>query len=213
MEALVFGGRGALGSAIVDRLTLNGFVVFTPHHSNGLEAIADLPKLDAVVWAQGLNATDSLLSFNEADFAAVMEANVVFVARTLARLLELDRLASPARLCLISSIWQEQARTEKFSYTVSKAAVAGLLRSAAADLGPRDVLINAVLPGVVDTPMSRAHLSAAQIASISSACPLGRLPTPEDVAAAVAFLVGTDNLAITGQSLTVDGGFSAVRRL
>lgn len=213
MEALVFGGSGALGSAIVNRLTLNGFAVFTPHHSTGLEAIADLPKLDAVVWAQGLNATDSLLSFNEADFAAVMEANVSFVARTLARLLELNRLASPARLCLISSIWQEQARTDKFSYTVSKAAIAGLLRSAAADLGPRDVLINAVLPGVVDTPMSRAHLSAAQIASISSACPLGRLPTPEDVAAAVAFLVGTDNRAITGQSLAVDGGFSAVRRL
>lgn len=192
---------------------MNGYAVFAPHHSAGLEAIADLPRLDAVVWAQGLNATDSLLSFNEADFAAVMEANVAFVARTLARLLDLDRLATPARLCVISSIWQEQARTNKFSYTVSKAAVAGLLRSAAADLGPRDVLINAVLPGVVDTPMSRAHLSPAQITSITSACPLGRLPTPEDVAAAVAFLVGADNQAITGQSLTVDGGFSAVRRV
>jgi len=180
MEALVFGARGALGSAIVDRLTQNGFAVHTPPHSIALDAIADLPKLDAVAWAQGLNASDSLLCFNEADFAAVMEANVAFVARTLARLLDLDRLASPARLCVISSIWQEQARTEKFS---------------------------------VDTPMSRAHLSAAQIASISSACPLGRLPTPEDVAAAVAFLVGSDNRSITGQSLTVDGGFSAVRRL
>jgi 3-oxoacyl-[acyl-carrier protein] reductase len=213
MKALVFGGRGALGSAIVNRLTQSGFVVLTPPHSTGFDAITDFPKLEAVVWAQGLNATDSLLSFNEADFAAVMEANVAFVARTLARLLDLDRLASPARLCLISSIWQEQARTEKFSYTVSKAAVAGLLRSAAADLGPRDVLINAVLPGVVDTPMSRAHLSPAQIASITSACPIGRLPTPEDVAAAVAFLVGSENQAITGQCLTVDAGFSAVRLL
>lgn len=213
MQALVFGGRGALGSAIVDRLTQNGFAVLTPPHRIALDAIADLPKLDAVVWAQGLNATDSVLSFKEAEFAAVMEANVAFIAFTLARLLECDRLASPARLCLISSIWQEQARTEKFSYTVSKAAVAGLLRSAAADLGTRHVLINAVLPGVVDTPMSRAHLSADQIESISNACPLGHLPKPEDVAAAVAFLVGSDNRAITGQSLTVDCGFSAVRRL
>ena len=125
----------------------------------------------------------------------------------------MDRLAKPSRLCILSSIWQEQARTAKFSYTVSKAAIAGLVRSCAADLGPRQVLVNAVLPGVVDTPMTHANLSVEQIGAIRSDSALGRLATPDDIAAAVAFLVGPTNGAITGQSITVDAGFSHIRNL
>jgi 3-oxoacyl-[acyl-carrier protein] reductase len=213
MKALVFGASGTLGSAIAARLVRDRFDVLTLSHLEKLARVPDLPSLDAVVWAQGLNASDSLMTFDEEGFTAVIEANVTFVARTIAELVRHNKLARPARLCVISSIWQELARTEKFSYTVSKAAIGGLVRSAAADLGPHGALVNAVLPGVVDTPMSRAHLSAAQIASITNACPLVRLPTPADIAAAVAFLVGCDNQAITGQCLTVDAGFSAVRQL
>jgi 3-oxoacyl-[acyl-carrier protein] reductase len=213
MNALVFGSSGALGTAIVERLQCDGFQVCILDHREAVEQIAGLPILDAVIWAQGLNASDSLLSFDEAGFSVVMEANVGFVARTSAELLRRGRLAQPCRLCVISSIWQELARTQKFSYTVSKAAVAGLVRSAAADLGHRGILINAVLPGVVDTPMSRAHLSAEQISSYTSACPLGRLPTAVDIASAVAFLVSAENQAITGQCLAVDSGFSPVRQL
>jgi 3-oxoacyl-[acyl-carrier protein] reductase len=213
MQALVFGASGALGSAIAARLGSDGFEVSTLSHRESLAQLPGLPRLDAVVWAQGVNASDSLFAFDADGFSAVIEANVTFVARTCAELVRHNKLARPARLCVISSIWQELARTEKFSYTVSKAAIAGLVRSAAADLGQHGALVNAVLPGVVDTPMSRAHLSAAQIASITNACPLERLPTPADIAAAVAFLVGCDNQAITGQCLTVDAGFSAVRQL
>jgi NAD(P)-dependent dehydrogenase (short-subunit alcohol dehydrogenase family) len=211
MEALVFGSSGALGSAISERLQFSGFTVSRIFHAEALDQLSEVPRLDAVVWAQGLNASDSLLAFDQALFSTVMEANVSFVARTSAELLRLGKLAKPSRLCMISSIWQELARTQKFSYTVSKAAVAGLVRSAAADLGPCGVLVNAVLPGVVDTPMSRTQLSPEQIASITSACPLGRLPTPADIANAVGFLVGPENQAITGQCLTVDAGFSSVR--
>jgi NAD(P)-dependent dehydrogenase (short-subunit alcohol dehydrogenase family) len=213
MHALVFGSSGALGSVITGRLQRDGFSVSALSHREALDQCPGLPTLDAVVWAQGLNASDSLLAFDEAEFGAVMEANVAFIARTTAELLRLGKLAKPARLVLVSSIWQEMARTQKFSYTVSKAAVAGLVRSAAADLGACGVLVNAVLPGVVDTPMARANLSAEQIASITSASPLGRLPTALDIASAVAFLVGTENQAITGQCLTVDAGFSTVRQL
>jgi 3-oxoacyl-[acyl-carrier protein] reductase len=234
MNALVFGGRGALGEAICRRLSMAGADVIAsssqaphleenqavdrwirvdPPTDSGLASLYDLPRLDAVVWAQGVNATDSVAFFDSDVFSTVLEANVTFIARTLARLVQLDRLATPSRLCILSSIWQEQARTAKFSYTVSKAAIAGLVRSCAADLGPRQVLVNAVLPGVVDTPMTHANLSVEQIGAIRSASALGRLATPDDIAAAVAFLVGPTNGAITGQSITVDAGFSHIRNL
>lgn len=235
MNALVFGGRGTLGQAIVRRLQADGarviasssrppgqqdtdqaadaWIRIDPQSDPDLGALDGLPSLDAVVWAQGVNAADSVAAFDAEVFTSVIDANVTFIARTLAGLLDRNRLATPARLCVLSSIWQEQARTSKFSYTVSKAAVAGLVRSCAADLGPRQVLVNAVLPGVVDTPMTHANLAPQQIDAIRAASALNRLATPEDIGAAVAFLVGPANGAITGQSLTVDAGFSLIRNL
>jgi 3-oxoacyl-[acyl-carrier protein] reductase len=211
MNALVFGSSGALGAAIAARLRKDGFTVHTPHHNEALASIPALQSLDAVVWAQGLNTSDSLLNFDEAVMNSVIDANVGFIARTSAELLKESKLAQPCRFCVISSIWQDLAKTNKFSYTISKAAVAGLVRSTAADLGSQGILINAILPGVVDTPMSRTNLSNDQMESIRAASPLGRLPTAEDIASAVSFLVSADNLAITGQCIAVDSGFSPVR--
>jgi len=214
MEALVFGARGALGGAIVDELQQRHYRVHTLGHNESIDTLDTLPSLDAVVWAQGINGADSIADgFSEATYGAVMEANVTFVARSMAHLLKMGRINNPARFCVLSSIWQEQARNNKFSYTVSKAAVGGLVRSCAADLGKRGILINAVLPGVVDTPMTRKNLSSDQIGGITGVSALGHLATPQDIATTVAFLIGPDNRSITAQSLAVDAGFSLVRGL
>jgi len=214
MEALVFGASGALGSAIVDELQQRHYRVHTHGHDQSIDMLDAMPSLDAVVWAQGINGADSIADgFADGIYAAVMEANVTFVARSMAHLLKICRINNPARFCVLSSIWQDQARTNKLSYTVSKAAVGGLVRSCAADLGNRGILINAVLPGVVDTPMTRKNLSSEQIDSIAGASALGHLATPKDIATAVAFLIGPENRSITAQSLAVDAGFSLVRGL
>lgn len=214
MEALVFGAKGALGSAIVDELQQRHYRVHTHSHDQSIEALDALPVLDAVIWAQGINGSDSISDgFSAATYGAVMEANVTFVARSMDHLLKSDRINNPARLCVLSSIWQDQARTNKLSYTISKAALGGLVRSCAADLGNRGILINAVLPGVVDTPMTRKNLSSDQIERIQGASALGHLATPKDIATTVAFLIGPENRSITAQSLTVDAGLSLVRGL
>jgi NAD(P)-dependent dehydrogenase (short-subunit alcohol dehydrogenase family) len=214
MEALVFGAKGALGSAIVDELQQRDYRVHTHSHDQSIEALDAMPILDAVVWAQGINGSDSIADgFSEATYGAVIEANVTFVARSMAHLLKISRINNPARFCVLSSIWQDQARTNKLSYTVSKAAVGGLVRSCAADLGNRGILINAVLPGVVDTAMTRKNLSSEQIEHIQGASALGHLATPQDIATTVAFLISPENRSITAQSLTVDAGFSLIRGL
>jgi NAD(P)-dependent dehydrogenase (short-subunit alcohol dehydrogenase family) len=74
-------------------------------------------------------------------------------------------------------------------------------------------LINAVLPGVIDTPMTRSVLTAEQVQGIAEATGFGRLATAVDVAEAVSFLCSSRNRAITGQSLTVDLGFGHVRKI
>jgi len=130
---------------------------------------------------------------------------------SLQALLAGGRLREGCRLVVVSSIWQLESRPGKFSYTVSKAALQGLVKSCALDLGQHGIVINAVLPGVVDTPMTGPHLSTEQIASITAQSALGRLPQPADNAAAVGFLASPANRAITGQFLTLHAGFIGLK--
>ncbi len=225
-NALVFGAGGALGSAIVSDLENQGFQVATagstsitrafgaPVHiqlaydiPSQSESFNSLPELQAVVWAQGLNASDAITSFDPATFQRLWQSNVLFIAASLASLLAAGKLVQGSKLCVISSIWQLESRLAKLSYTVSKAALHGLVKSCAIDLGIRGILINAILPGAVETPMTRSQLSSEQIDAIIGQTALGRLADPQDIAAATTFLVGPSNRFITGQFLTVDGGF------
>lgn len=226
-DLLLFGSGGALGAAIGAHLLSQGFAVHsaggsklpggashqTLRYDLPLEtsAFAALPSLDAVVWAQGLNCSDTVASYQATDLQRLLQANVIFIASSLQALLAADRLSSGCRLVVVSSIWQLESRPSKFSYTISKAALQGLVKSAALDLGRLGILINAVLPGVVDTPMTRTHLSPSQIDAITSQCALGRLPQPADIATAVSFLASAANQAITGQFLTVDAGFIGLK--
>jgi NAD(P)-dependent dehydrogenase (short-subunit alcohol dehydrogenase family) len=94
---------------------------------------------------------------------------------------------------------------------MSKAALRGLVLSAAADLAKDGHLINAILPGALDTPMTRRNLSADQIKSLESGTQFGRLPKLEDVASLACWLCSAENTGITGQFIAADLGYSRVR--
>ncbi len=227
-NACVFGGNGGLGKAIATYLSEQGCQTWsTSRHSsedpyslqvdptipNGLSSLSSLSNLDIIVWSQGVNTNDTALDVNPETYQHVMNINVDFVVQTLHHLWDIGKINQGARLCIISSIWQEISRSNKFSYTVSKAAIAGLVKSAAIDFASYGVLVNAVLPGVVDTAMTRAMLSEQQKNNVLRETPLNRLTQPEDIAFAVWSLVSPYNRAITGQSIIVDGGFSIMKSI
>lgn len=218
--ALVVGGFGGLGSAIAEELAADGFTVLRSSRSerpdDGAVVLGDgplpaLPELSAVVWAHGVNVNDSVLSADT--LGDVLETNVELVAGQMRALVDGGVVGEGARFVVVSSIWERVARRGKFSYTVSKAAVGGLVRAAALDLAPRGILVNGVLPGVVDTAMTRAMLSAEQVAAVEAATPAGRMVTAADVARTVAFLASPRCSGLTGQSLVVDLGYSVGRIL
>src|SRR4029079_2231917 len=126
-----FGANGALGGAIARVLEGDGCSVsraartkddnriwIDPEADKGLAALADLPPLAAVVWAQGANVNDDPATRKDENYERVMNANVGYVRKTLEELLRRDLLAPGAALCVVSSIWQEQARAGKLSYTI-----------------------------------------------------------------------------------------------
>lgn len=106
----------------------------------------------------------------------------------------------------ISSIWGLRGAACEVAYSASKAAVIGLTRSLAAELAPSHIRVNCIAPGVISTDMVRG-LGDGTLSALREQTPAGRLGTPEDIANAAAFLARAEAGFITGQVLTVDGGF------
>ena len=106
----------------------------------------------------------------------------------------------------VSSIWGQRGASCEVAYSSTKAALIGLTRSLAAELAPTHIRVNCVAPGVISTDMLSA-LPAEMLPQLAEQTPMGRLGTPEDIAQAVAFLASDQADFITGQVLTVDGGF------
>ncbi len=110
------------------------------------------------------------------------------------------------RIILISSVWGLAGASCEAVYSASKAALIGLAKSLAKELGPSGVTVNCVAPGVIDTDMN-ARLTPDAKRELASSTPLGCLGAPEDVAALVRFLASDAARFITGQTVGVDGGF------
>ena len=121
---LLFGATGAIGSAIASTFKeKNWQVVGVGRDPSDLKSIiSEYHAFDSVCWAQGVNLNDSIYSFELGAHQKVYEVNVVFILASLAALLAANLLKKPARLCVVSSIWQNISRQNKLSYAISKSA-------------------------------------------------------------------------------------------
>ena len=111
-------------------------------------------------------------------------------------------------MVVLSSIWSQKSRPNKLSYSVSKAALSGLIRSLSVDLGASGIQINAVLPGPIDTPMTIKNLKPEELARVISETPIERLIKLEEVVSVVCAFVTGKMKGVTGQEIIIDGGWS-----
>ena len=229
-KLLLFGGTGQIGGSVKVKFSDKNWDVYPVVRAINAEVSAaitwdvlagkNIPDslkvqspFDAVCWAQGANLNDSIHTFDKANHQALYEANVLFVLESLSQLLKAGLLVKSAKLCIVSSIWQEISRQNKLSYAISKSALRGLVLSLANDLAEDGYLVNAVLPGALDTQMTRNSLSEEQMRLIEQSTKFNRLATLGDVASTIFFICSEENTGLTGQFLKVDLGFSDVRNI
>jgi len=229
----VFGANGVIGKALCKKFLSENYKVIAVTRSQPIQvagfsgltnvkwdpftehcppaALLSSDLLTAVVWAQGSNVNDDIYDFNLKSHEEMYASNVTYILQSLHALIANEKLSPSARLCIISSVWQTIARQKKLSYCVTKSALQGLVQSLTIDLGRSGCMVNAVLPGALDTPMTRQNLSVDQISRLQAATPLGRLPELGDVTGIVEFLCSEKNTGITGQFIAADRGFSNAR--
>jgi 3-oxoacyl-[acyl-carrier protein] reductase len=161
--------------------------------------------IDILVNNAGLTRDNILFRLKDDDWDAVLDANLrgAFVAiRAVARGMMKRRWG---RIINIASVVGITGNKGQANYAASKAGLIGLTKSVAKELASRNILINAVAPGFIETDMTAAMTNEAR-AMMAGQIPLERLGTPADIAAMVAFLASEHAAYITGQVLVVDGG-------
>jgi 3-oxoacyl-[acyl-carrier protein] reductase len=162
-------------------------------------------QIDILVNNAGLTRDNILFRIKDDDWDAVLDANLrgAFVAiRAAARGMIKRRWG---RIINIASVVGLTGNKGQANYAASKAGLIGLTKSIAKELGSRNVLVNAVAPGFIETDMTAAMTPDAR-AALSGQIPLERLGTPRDIAGVVTFLASEHAAYVTGQTLVVDGG-------
>ena len=162
-------------------------------------------RLDALVVNAGTHDFGLLGTVPEASIDRLFQVNAAGAVHTLQSSLALLRRGHAPAVVLLSSVMGTSGTPGQAVYGATKAAVAGLTRAAAKELGPTGIRVNAVAPGYIDTDML-ATLSEADRAARVSATAIGRLGAPNDVADVVVFLLSDQARYVTGQVIGVDGG-------
>ncbi len=162
-------------------------------------------RVDILVNNAGITRDNLLVRMKPEDWEAVVSTNLDGTYRMCRAIVPKMIRARSGRIVNITSVVGTLGNPGQANYAATKAGIEAFSRSLARELGSRNITVNCVAPGFVDTDMTRA-LDAKQRDALLSQVPLGRLGTPQDVADAVAFLVGSGATYVTGITLHVNGG-------
>jgi 3-oxoacyl-[acyl-carrier protein] reductase len=162
-------------------------------------------RLDVLVNNAGITRDTLMLRMKRDDWDAVIQTNLTAAYATSQAVLKPMIKQRSGRIINITSVVGQSGNAGQVNYAASKAGLIGLTKALALEVASRNITVNAVAPGLIDTDMTRA-IAAGAHEQWAEKIPLKRLGTPDDVAAAVVFLASDEASYITGQVLAVNGG-------
>lgn len=229
---LITGGSGAIGSALVREFAKTDDVIFT-YNKNKERAQAlmagscfctpmdvsdigsveeavrnvlrEFSRIDILVNNAGISLIKPFLDTTAEEWQRMLDVDLTGVFNVTKAVAPSMVSRKSGAVVNVSSVWGVHGASCEVAYSAAKAGVIGFTKALAKELAPSGITVNAIAPGVIDSPMNSEHLSGAELAELAEETPLGRLGKPEEVAKAVRSLA--ENRFITGQVLGVDGGF------
>lgn len=230
---LITGGTGAIGAALVEEFSSTDDVAFTYFNNEerarelsekfhafpvkmdiadgnsvqtAIESVLrEFSRIDVLVNNAGISLIKTFTDTTDEDWEKQLSVNLTGCFRvTKAVVPQMIRRKSGA-VVNISSVWGVHGASCEVAYSAAKAGVIGFTKALAKELGLSGITVNAVAPGVIDSPMNSSHLNSDELSELCDETPLGRLGKASEVAKAVRVIA--ENGFITGQILGVDGGF------
>jgi 3-oxoacyl-[acyl-carrier protein] reductase len=236
--ALVTGASGGIGEAIARQLHAQGAtLVLAGRRSEALAALAEAlgerarvevaelsdPQAaeqliaaadngggpDVLINNAGLTRDNLAVRMKDEDWQTVLEVNLTAVFRLTRAALRGMMRRRWGRIVNVTSIVALTGNPGQVNYAAAKAGMIGMTKSLAAEVATRGITVNCVAPGFIETPMTAA-LSEDQRRRLLERVPVGRLGTPDDVAAAIGYLASQEAAYVTGQTLHVNGGMAMI---
>lgn len=208
MKIFLTGGSGGIGNAIKTTLQSNNIEVISPTSQeldlNDDFNVDEYPLLDGFIHCAGINNVNLHDKVVSNDMFNSYKVNTISFIELCNKL----KIKDKSNIIAIGSLYATQTKQGRSSYTMSKHALLGAVKTLAIEMSPKKIKVNMVSPGFVDTPLTRKNLSKEKINYLNANIPLG-LTTPESIANVCKFLI-TQNEAITGQNLIIDGGYSLI---
>jgi NAD(P)-dependent dehydrogenase (short-subunit alcohol dehydrogenase family) len=200
-------GSRSINNKINDGVTLEPIDVCNEASVAKFFELKDSDSIKGLVYSAGITIPPSdLTAFDRDKFMDVLDTNVIGFATVMKH--ALPHMADKgARIVAIGSMaCRSPSLYSGFEYTSSKHALAGVVRHLARDLAQKNILVNCVHPGPVDTPMLRTYKCEQDILEIEKNIPTHKLTTMSDIVSAVSFLLSPQNMNITGAGIDVNGG-------
>jgi 3-oxoacyl-[acyl-carrier protein] reductase len=223
---LVTGGNRGIGWAVATAFAAGGDQVAVTTRSGEVEGFFSVPcdvtdtdavdkavgvvenelgPIEVLVANAGINDDKLLLQMDEQSFTRVLDTNLVGTFRVVRRALPKMLRQRKGRVIFISSVVALTGAPGQANYAASKAGLIGFARSVAREIGSRNITVNVVAPGFIETDMT-AQLSDERRANVLAQVPLKRFGLPEEVAGVVQWLASADATYVTGSVIPVDGG-------
>lgn len=217
-KVLVTGASRGIGKAIAAKFQKCGYEVIAPSRQEldlssdeSIEKYVRLHKneyFDVIINNAGCNDVHMVEQITDEEMANMVQVNLVAPIKLLRGFVGSMRERRYGKIVNIASIWAVVSKEGRCVYSATKNGIHGVTNTLAVELAKDNILVNTVCPGFTLTELTKKNNTEKQMKEISATIPLGRMATPEEIAEVVYFLGSEQNTYLTGQKITVDGGYT-----
>lgn len=214
---LLTGASKGIGKAIKEVLEAAGnYYLLTPSSRDlnlrNLESIEDFfndQHIDILINNAGINILNQIEEISQETIDSMFHVNLIAPLILIQKTVPFMKKQRYGRIINISSIWGVRSKEFRTLYSATKFGLNGITKALSRELGEYNILVNSVCPGFVNTELTKKNIPFSEQEEIKKSIPLKRFAEPSEIANIVEFLTSDKNTYITGQTIVVDGGFTA----